>query len=89
MTLFIGIIMQRKKNIPHQWCRYKKADIIRKVIRTVCVYHSRPILSESLMQVAIDYITTKLPVREMKRLQKNENDRAFVQAMLLATPFVT
>lgn len=81
--------MKQKLKATHQWRRLKRDDILRKVIRTVCVYHRKPMLSATLTQVAIEYITAKLPVRPLRRLLKDEGDHCFVQAMLLATPFVT
>lgn len=81
--------MAKNKKPSHQWQRRKKKDVITKAIRLVCIYHRRPMLQEQILQIAVEFIHSKLPVSALKRLQKNEADPAFVKAMVLATPFVT
>lgn len=81
--------MSKKAKTSHRWQRRKKTDVITKAIRMVCIYHRRPMLQEKMLRIAIEYITSKLTVSALKRLQKNEADPAFVKAMVLATPFVT
>ena len=68
--------------------RFKKSTIIRSAIALVCAYHRKPMLPDPLADIAIDYITAKLPPSMMQRLLRSPSGRPYLEVMKLATPFV-